>query len=87
MLRLLFDMENRKAAAAYKVEENKMKMKMNGSEVKGGVKEFRGKYVRELISGRKGKIEIGTKVCLGSNEFRLIVFRPTMRRFDLLRVR
>ena len=77
------------AAAAYKVEE-KMKMKKNTkgtTAVKGGAKVFRGKYVRELLSGRKGQIETGTKVCVGSNDYRLIVYRPTLQRFDLLQLR
>lgn len=64
-----------------------MKLMNEATAVRGGVKEFRGKYVRELLSGRKGAIEFGSKVCIGSNDFRMIVFRPTMQRFDLLRVR
>jgi len=64
-----------------------MKKNNNGSAVKGGARVFRGKYVRELISGRKGPIEFGSKVCIGSNDFRMIVYRPTMERFDMLAVR
>lgn len=61
--------------------------KTNKSAVSGGAKVFRGKYVRELISGRKGLIETGTKVCVGAGRFLLIAFRPSLNRFDLLEVR
>lgn len=60
-----------------------MKNKTNGK--RGGV--FRGKYVRELTSGRKGAIEFGSRVCVGAGRFLLVAFRPSMGRFDLLEVR
>ena len=59
------------------------KMKKIGKQ--GGV--FRGKYVRELISGRKGAIEIGTKVCVGGGRFLMVIYRATMQRFDLVEVK
>jgi hypothetical protein len=80
-------LRNRKAAPAYKVEGDNMKKNNNGSAVKGGSRVFRGKYVRELISGRKGPIEFGSKVCIGAGRVFLIVFRPSMKRYDLLEVR
>jgi hypothetical protein len=55
--------------------------------MKGGARAFRGKYVKELLSGRKGMIEKGTKVCIGAGRFLLIAFRPTLKRYDLLEVR
>lgn len=48
---------------------------------------FRGKYVRELISGRKGPIELFNRYCVGGGRFLVVAFRPTLQRFDLLEVR
>jgi hypothetical protein len=79
--------ENRKAAPAHEAEGEKMNMNKTAAAVRGGVKVFRGKYVRELISGRKGMIETGTKVCIGAGRFLMIAFRPSMKRYDLLEVR
>jgi len=77
--------ENRKAAPAHEAEgENEMK---KNEMMKGGARAFRGKYVKELLSGRKGMIEKGTKVCIGAGRFLLIAFRPTLKRYDLLEVR
>ncbi|MFA5424819.1 MAG: hypothetical protein WC374_13275 [Phycisphaerae bacterium] len=64
-----------------------MKKNENMTAVRGGARAFRGKYVRELLSGRKGLIETGTKVCIGAGRFMLIAFRPTLKRYDLLEVR
>jgi hypothetical protein len=75
---------NREAAPAHEAKEEKMKKeKINGK--RGGV--FRGKYVREIISGRKGAVEIGSRVCTGAGRFVMIVFRQSMQRFDLVEVK
>lgn len=60
-----------------------MKKKMNGK--RGGV--FHGKYVRELISGRKGAVEFGSRVCIGAGRFVMVIYRQALQRFDLVELK
>jgi len=75
---------NREAAPAHEAKEETMKKEKKVGK-RGGV--FRGKYVRELISGRKGPIELFNRYCVGGGRFLVVAFRPTLQRFDLLEVR
>lgn len=81
------DIRTRTVAPAHEAkEENMMNEKVRKMSMRGGVRTFRGKYVREVVSGRKGAVEFGTRVCMGAGRFVMIVFRQALNRYDLVEI-